>query len=345
MELYSVDDWEPWCRHIQRSVRSYDVWKYVDPAVKDEDLPKPDRKPRPKPEDYMAPESIADHRKEDSAKAITMHDLSSEEKESYMDDLDIYCWEISRHKEGMKYLLDMIRRSVPLWARPLVARQVQPRKILLILRSRFERTEEEQLIHRGVVRSKWAHMRAYTPLDTREKIEAWCDRWVILYREGRKLGIFSYDEHPIEDFMHAIKAHDLGLWRDCRQKLLKGDTIDFTKMIYEFMWTKIDEVTMLGRRADNEEDIPRKQAKDKTPKKRNSCLVCNQGHSTTKCWALNRKEAPKYWSRSEKTCRYIRRNLHDDDTREHIIQTYQRKRPKAKIECLIEEFWYWEGYP
>ena len=261
-----------------------------------------------------------------------------------MDDLDIYCWEMSRHKEGMKYLLDMIRRSVPPWARPLVARQVQPRKILLILRSRFERTEEEQLIHRGVVRSKWAHMRAYTPLDTREKTEAWCDKWVILYREGRKLGIFSYDEQPIEDFMNAVKAHNLGFWRYYRQKLRKEDTIDFTKMVYEFMWTKIDEMTLRYSRTDDE-DNPMKQTKDKASKKRKPCLVCNQGHSTTKCWALNRKEAPKYWPRSEKTWRYIKRNLHDNDTCQHIIQTYQRKRPNVKIECLIEEFWYWEGYP
>ncbi|OJJ54449.1 hypothetical protein ASPSYDRAFT_35155 [Aspergillus sydowii CBS 593.65] len=344
MELYSVDDWEPWCRHIQRSVRSYDVWKYVDPAVKDEDLPKPEEKTRPKPEDYMAPERIANHRKEDSTKAITVRDLSREEKESYMENLDDFRWEIRRHEEGMKRLLDMIRRSVPPWARPLVARQVQPRKILLILRSRFERTEEEQLIHRGVVRSKWAHMRAYTPLNTRGKIEAWCGKWSILYREGRKLGIFSYDEHPIEDFMHAITAHDLGFWSDYRQKLRKGNTIDFTKMVYEFMWTKRDEITLRYSRTDDE-DNPRKQPKDKTSKKRRSCLVCNQGHSTTKCWALNRKEAPKYWSLSEKTRGYIKRNLHDDDTCRLIIETYQWNRPKVKIECLIEEFWYWEGYP
>lgn len=52
--------------------------------------------------------------------------------------------------------------------------------------------------------------------------------------------------------------------------------------------------------SDNEDDNTKKPKKgksskknsDTTPKKKNLCLIYNQKHATTKCWALNSDDAP-----------------------------------------------------
>ncbi|KAI1005480.1 hypothetical protein K3495_g2732 [Podosphaera aphanis] len=53
--LHHNDDWEPWIELIKTSALKYNIWKYVDPNSKDEDIPSITEPERPTPSSIRAP--------------------------------------------------------------------------------------------------------------------------------------------------------------------------------------------------------------------------------------------------------------------------------------------------
>ncbi|KAI3120209.1 hypothetical protein CBS147326_9557 [Penicillium roqueforti] len=365
------DDWQPWYRRIKQFAVRRSIWEYADPNTKEEDIPKrPIDMRRPKPKDYMDLGRRIAHEQRHIKEDVTEDHLQKEEIKEYHEGLKEYRNQIEKYNARIGELIDLIFTTTSPALRSLIDEQDEPRDMLIILKNRFERGDDSR---RAATRLKWDKLKLYTVLNTPEKVHSWCDKWLTIYMAMRKLGFFSASNDAVHDFINAANPHDPEFSKTYRRMIRRCEDIDFNNLVEDFREGKTYipdtpanqrarrnmESTFAIRQSKEEHDEnddnssseddddnfkkPRKgkgskKNSDKAPKKRKPCLICNQGHSTTKCWALNSEDAPDNWTLSQKTRDYVFKSLAKDDNRKRIIDIYQKNRPEVRIESLIKDF-------
>ncbi|KAL4804201.1 hypothetical protein BDV18DRAFT_36366 [Aspergillus unguis] len=370
IQLRKDGDWEQWYQGIKSFAEQRDIWQYVDPDTKDKDLPNtPLSRRQPKPEDFMEENQLAEFGEKDQKGVVTENDLSPREYKSYTETLKKYKEEIEKFNTRMSDLTKKILSTISTTLKNLVEYKMEARGILKTLKARFERIDRSQ---RSAIRTKWSKLKQYTTLNTATKVHTWCDKWIDLYRQMKQMKILTDERDAVDDFIQAVYPYDPEFSRSYRRMLRRRESVDFLDMVEDFRegktfipdtainqqsWRTMESTSTIssseGEHDENNEnsgsededsnakrpkkDKSSKENGDTAPKKKNLCLICNQKHATTKCWALNSNDAPDNWTLSQTTRDYVFKSLAKDDNRRKIIEIYQRHRPEVRIESLIEE--------
>jgi hypothetical protein len=307
--LKSNESWDLWL-HIKASTADR-VWKYCDPYVKKEDLPKLVEPVEPVYSDIkvitsaVIPAVVSSSgsvetpaQGGDIIRPTVYSDLSTDEKAEYQEKRGRFRTLEKDYNKKVDALADVIKdiqtSIVENWIHLLIG-QTTAYDMLCILREQFGPTD---LVRENEIVIQWNTLKEGITKTT--DMDEWLNKWIVLYRRGVKLGVADIVGNnrmrPVLAFVNTTN-NICPSWSSIQRTKI-ADTeyqTDFVGIIGNFRNYWRNERTLpkprgrhgafaVAGHSDEESPSPTLNGKDKDGK-RKSCL-CGGEHPWSRCWYI-----------------------------------------------------------
>ena len=188
--LDKPSDWLQWFFIIQDIAKTNEVWEYIDPATKKDDLPKLEPPKRPTPKDILL-----------TAILITQLDqnqfaIYSQLYTEYKDDLRVH----EKQKQAINGISNYIVCSISVAYLPLIDGLDMVHERLQELKKALAPTTSGQ---KHDVLIQYTALKAY---DTNQSMDKWLNDWRNIYKLAEQLELPDVQGYrPHYDFVRAIK--------------------------------------------------------------------------------------------------------------------------------------------
>jgi hypothetical protein len=188
--LDKPSDWLQWFFIIQDIAKTNEVWEYIDPATKKDDLPKLEPPKRPTPKDILP-----------TATSITQLDqnqfaIYSQLYTEYKDDLRVH----EKQKQAINGISNYIVRSTSVAYLPLIDGLDTVHERLQELKKALAPTTSGR---KHDVLIQYTALKAY---DTNQSMDKWLNDWRNIYKLAEQLELPDVQGYrPHYDFVRAIK--------------------------------------------------------------------------------------------------------------------------------------------
>ncbi|POS84372.1 protein phosphatase 2A regulatory subunit PR55, partial [Erysiphe pulchra] len=223
--LKSKVDWEPWVELIQTSANEYDVWKFVNPMVKKENLAVLTEPKKPTYSDVKA--------STEQNTSIAYSSLSPDEKEEFRQLKEDYNTEKKQYREqqlALGRLRIKIQESVDVAYLPYTYKCETVHDMLVKLSDRFAPTDN---IRRQEVLSDWNSSRFNEV--SKEDFDDWIQKWEVKFHQMKELNLPDVEgTRPVEDFLNVASSIDYQFAKTWVLKLAMGEDISLTDLLRIF---------------------------------------------------------------------------------------------------------------
>jgi hypothetical protein len=188
--LNQPSDWTQWFFIIQDTATTNEVWQYIDPSTKKDDLPKLEPPKRPTPKDVLpTATSIAQL---DQIKLTAYNQLYAE----YKDDLRVH----EKKKQAINDISNYIVRTTSVAYLPLIDGLNTIHERLKALKTALAPTSSGR---KHDVLIQYTALKAY---NKKQNIEKWLNSWRNVYKLAEQLKLPDVQGfRPHYDFVQAIK--------------------------------------------------------------------------------------------------------------------------------------------
>ncbi|KAF5186325.1 Transposon ty1-gr2 gag-pol polyprotein, partial [Thalictrum thalictroides] len=334
--LHHNEDWEPWIELIKTSALKYDVWKYVDPDSKNEDIPSLTEPKRPSPSDIKAPK--------EGSQTTLFAELDASEKEEYSYLKDMYNRDVRRYERQCEALGDLrikVQESIHVSIMTYTHGCDSVRQMLVNLANTFAPNDEN---YKQELEEKWANLQKRWTKG--RNVEEWVHEWEVVYYKMAKLKLAEVQGmKPVRNFLSVVSSLDQGFADMYNMDISKGTIIDFPTIIKVFKSYRRTSANMLksqpqhgafptlsgfnerGEQSASPElpqSNPNKAKADKCP-----CGNHHFRHRPNTCWYVIPSSRPKDWKPDPEKSKKVTQKIDTDPTFRNKVEEWRKNwKPK-----------------
>lgn len=298
--LHTKEDWDPWIELIKTSALKHDVWKFVDPTIQEQELPKLLEPSRPKPNMVK--------RATTARPIIYLDDLSAAEKDEYISLKEDYTRSVRRwdkQEEALGELRIKIQESIHITNITFTYDCEGPYQMLRNLSNHFSPTDE---IRKQELLIEWRELQRKWTKGT--DVSDWLHKWEYIYN---KMLLHKMPDiegiRPVLDFLNVVNTLDASFASSWQMKIAMGETATFPEVLTTFRNYRRAASTMLKSQpihgafptlnSHNEDGTPSNTSNSTSTQGINTikcpCGYLHIGTGIRGCWYLIPASRPANW--------------------------------------------------
>ena len=318
--LNQPSDWTQWFFIVQDTTKTNEIWEYIDPLKKKDELLKLELPNRPTPRDILPmATSIA---KLDPTQLTAYNQLYAE----YKDDLRIY----EKQKQAVNGISNYIVRSTSVAYLPLIDGLDTVHERLQALKTALAPTTSGR---KHDVLNQYTALRAY---DTTQSIDKWLNSWRNIYKLAEQLKIPDVQGfRPHYDFIRAIKpisssfagALEVDLIRKERKNEEAPSIIDLIEEFKEHY--RMQQAVSTSTTTANHSAFATLQ--NNSPVSSTKTCLCGEEHLFRECQYLIESLRPHGWVPDEKIQQQIDEKLMRYERLAAAVERAQKEDRKSVV--------------
>jgi hypothetical protein len=298
--LKGEENWFEWVNEAETVARTADIWEYIDPEVRSEDIPKLSPPKEPRIEDVLVgsetPSSTETEPQADPLQNITPLQF---QKLSYL--TNQYQVKEKRYLAKKALIQDMraaIYQSILADYVTYTSDCVTTHEIIRKLRDRFKPSTQAR--ERQLIREYHSLRQA----DKAQKYEPWLLQWDIIVKKCRNINLpETQGSRPLFDFVEALQADHPTFFAVWNIRLIEGSHLPEVHQLINIFRDYLKSINPAAKHAKRTAfmaSLGETPDRPEEPKGAKPRCVCGRNHQFKDCWHLNPSQRPENWRFSPK---------------------------------------------